>query len=57
MKLALLYDWLFYSGEKDNIMNIGKLTIIVLNCIVIALNCIACHSALCKYVVHYIGAF
>jgi len=23
-KLALLYDWLFFDSEKDNIMNIGK---------------------------------
>ena len=24
VKLAMFYDWLFYSGDKDNIMNIGK---------------------------------
>jgi hypothetical protein len=23
-KLALFYDWLFFSPEKDSIMNIGK---------------------------------
>jgi len=23
MKLALFFDWLFYHGDKDNIMNIG----------------------------------
>ena len=25
-KLALFYDWLFFSGENDNIMNIGENT-------------------------------
>ena len=24
MKLALFFDWLFYQGDKDSIMNIGK---------------------------------
>ena len=28
VKLALFYDWLFFLGEKDNIMNIGKILLI-----------------------------
>ena len=26
-KLALFYDWLFFSPEKDSIMNIGETTV------------------------------
>ncbi|XP_065059923.1 integrator complex subunit 3-like [Rhopilema esculentum] len=33
VKLALCYDWLFYSGEKDNIMNIEPAMLLMHNSI------------------------